>query len=103
MSTSARARRTPVSWVRAGGLTTLLFLLPILLVFGVFSWYPIVAHGDHVAAGDEPRRSRRRGSASTTSGAVLNDPLLPTAVKNTAVFAGLALVFGYPIPLMPPC
>jgi multiple sugar transport system permease protein len=30
---------------------------------------------------------------------VLHDPLLPTAVRNTAVFAGLALVFGYPIPL----
>jgi len=27
--------------VRGGGLTTLLFLLPLLLVFGAFSWYPI--------------------------------------------------------------
>ena len=36
-----RPRRTPVTWVRGGGLTTLLFLLPILLVFGAFSWYPI--------------------------------------------------------------
>jgi multiple sugar transport system permease protein len=32
--------------------------------------------------------------------AVIHDPLFPTAVKNTAYFAALALVFGYPIPLV---
>ena len=31
---------------------------------------------------------------------VWNDPLFMTAVKNTAYFALLALLFGYPIPLM---
>jgi multiple sugar transport system permease protein len=31
---------------------------------------------------------------------VIHDPLLPIAVKNTAEFAGLALIFGYPIPLI---
>jgi multiple sugar transport system permease protein len=31
---------------------------------------------------------------------VLHDPLLPIAVKNTAIFAGLALIFGFPIPLV---
>ena len=31
---------------------------------------------------------------------VLEDPLLPTAIKNTAYFALLALIFGYPIPLV---
>jgi multiple sugar transport system permease protein len=30
---------------------------------------------------------------------VLNDPLFPIAVKNTAYFALLALIFGFPIPL----
>ena len=39
---SHRVRRTPLTWVRGGGLATLLFLLPLLLVFGAFSWYPIV-------------------------------------------------------------
>jgi multiple sugar transport system permease protein len=37
-----RPRRTPGTWVRGGGLTTLLFLLPMLCIFGAFSWYPIV-------------------------------------------------------------
>jgi multiple sugar transport system permease protein len=31
---------------------------------------------------------------------VFDDPLLPVAVKNTGYFALLALIFGYPIPLL---
>jgi multiple sugar transport system permease protein len=31
---------------------------------------------------------------------VLHDPLFPIAVRNTAEFAGLALIFGYPVPLV---
>jgi multiple sugar transport system permease protein len=93
-----RARRTPLAWVRSGGLTTLLFLLPLLLVFGAFSWYPIVRtvvmslqHTNLV----QPARWVGLANFAT----VLHDPLLPRAVENTAIFAGLALVFGYPIPL----
>ena len=67
LDAEARPRRTPLTWVRGGGLTTLLFLLPMLLVFGAFSWYPIVAHGDHVAAAHEPRAAGDLGRASTTS------------------------------------
>jgi len=74
------------------------FLLPMLFAFGAFSWYPIVRtvvmslqHTNLVQAPtwvglDNFQR-------------VLHDPLLPIAVKNTAYFAGLALVFGYPVPL----
>ena len=94
-----RARRTPVTWVRGGGLTTLLFLLPMLLVFGVFSWYPIVR------TVVMSLQQTNLVQAPTWVGldnfrTVLHDPLLPTAIKNTALFAGLALVFGYPIPLV---
>ena len=31
---------------------------------------------------------------------VFADPLLPIAIRNTACFALLALVFGYPVPLV---
>jgi multiple sugar transport system permease protein len=94
-----RPRRSPVTWVRGGGLGTLLFLLPMLLVFGAFSWYPIVRtvimslqHTNLVSPATWVGLDNFR--------AVLNDPLLPKAVENTAEFAGLALVFGYPIPLI---
>jgi multiple sugar transport system permease protein len=93
-----RARRTPLTWVRNGGLTTFLFLLPMLLVFGAFSWYPILRtvimslqHTNLVGPATWVGLDNFR--------TVLNDPLLPIAVKNTAEFAGLALIFGYPIPL----
>ncbi len=94
-----RARRTPATWVRGGGLTTLLFLLPMLLVFGAFSWYPIVRTVvmslQHTNLVEAPTWV---GLANVRK--VVHDPLLPTAVENTAYFAGLALVFGYPIPLV---
>ncbi len=94
-----RVRRTPVTWVRGGGLTTFLFLLPMLLIFGAFSWYPIVRtvimslqHTNLVQSPTWVGLDNFRK--------VIHDPLLPVAVKNTAYFALLALVFGYPIPLI---
>jgi multiple sugar transport system permease protein len=94
-----RTRRSPVTWVRGGGLTTLVFLLPMLFVFGAFSWYPIVRtvimslqHTNLVSAPTWVGLDNFR--------AVLHDPLLPKAVENTAEFAGLALIFGYPVPLV---
>jgi multiple sugar transport system permease protein len=93
-----RARRTPATWVRGGGLATLLFLLPMLFVFGAFSWYPIVNTAimslQHTNLVQPPTWVGLDNFRT-----VLNDPLLPIAVKNTAVFAGLALIFGYPVPL----
>jgi multiple sugar transport system permease protein len=93
-----RARRTPVTWVKNGGLTTFLFLLPMLFVFTAFSWYPIVRtvlmslqHTNLV------QPATWVGFANF--GEVIHDPLLPKAIKNTVEFALLALIFGYPIPL----
>ena len=87
-----------MTWVRGGGLTTLLFLVPLLFAFGAFSWYPIVRtvtmslqHTNLV----QPATWVGFQNFSR----VWHDPLFPVAVRNTAYFAGLALVFGYPIPL----
>jgi multiple sugar transport system permease protein len=94
-----RPRRTPVTWVQGGGLTTLIFMLPMLLIFGAFSWYPIartvimsLQHTNLV----QPATWVGLDNFRT----VLDDPLLPKAVANTAEFAGLALIFGYPVPLV---
>jgi multiple sugar transport system permease protein len=94
-----RDRLSPVQWVRGGGLAALLFALPMLLIFTAFSWYPIVRlvvlSFQHTNLVDPPTWA---GLDNVRE--VINDPLFMTAVKNTAYFAGLALLFGYPIPLV---
>lgn len=94
-----RGRRGPASWYRGGGLHSLVFLLPLLIVFAVFSWIPI---GRAVLMSFQ---ETNLVSDPTFVGldnfqAVLADPLLWTAVKNTCYFALLALLFGYPVPLV---
>ena len=107
-STDARAtaaperqkrRHNPITWVQRGGLTTLLFLLPLLIIFGVFSWSPIV---------QAVIMSFQKTNLVTPPifvgwdnfVAVFNDPLFWTAVRNTAYFAFLAILIGYPVPLI---
>jgi multiple sugar transport system permease protein len=82
-----------------GSVGPLVFLLPMLLVFGLFSWWPIVRsfimsvqQTNLVTAAEFVGLDNFR--------AVLEDPLLATAVQNTLWFALLALVFGYPVPLV---
>jgi multiple sugar transport system permease protein len=91
-------RRTPLTWVRGGGLSALIFLLPLLFVFGAFSWYPIVRtvimSFQHTNLVQAPTWVGWQNFS-----AVIHDPQFPIAVKNTAYFAFLALIFGYPIPL----
>ena len=94
-----RDRLSPVQWVRSGGLAALLFALPMLLIFTAFSWYPIVRlvvlSFQHTNLVDPPTWAGLDNFRE-----VIHDPLFATAVKNTAYFAGLALLFGYPIPLV---
>jgi multiple sugar transport system permease protein len=95
----APRRHNPVTWVQRGGLTTLLFLLPLLIVFGVFSWTPIVE-----AIGMSFQKTNLV-TAPVFVGwdnfvAVFQDPVFWIAVRNTGYFALLALLFGYPIPLV---
>ncbi|MDQ1737015.1 MAG: multiple sugar transport system permease protein [Pseudonocardiales bacterium] len=98
-SAPPRRRVGPASWARGGGLSNLVFLLPTLVVFGVFSWYPIgralvmsLQQTNLVTAAQWIGLENFRH--------VLTDPLLWTAIRNTGYFALLALVFGYPIPLV---
>ncbi|NEA30071.1 sugar ABC transporter permease [Streptomyces sp. SID13031] len=84
---------------RGSGPSTLVFLLPLLLVFGVFSWIPILR------AVVMSFQETNLVTPATFVGLenfrdVLADTLLWTAVKNTLYFALLALLFGYPVPLI---
>lgn len=94
-----RARRSPAGWVRNGGLAAIVFALPMLVIFGLFSWYPIVRlvviSLQETNLVDAPTWVGLQNFRE-----VIEDPLFRTAVRNTAYFAALALLFGYPIPLV---
>jgi multiple sugar transport system permease protein len=94
-----RKRRGLLTWVSRDGLSTLVFLLPLLLIFGLFSWFPVVR--SLVMSFQETNLV----SAPTFVGLdnfarVLADPLFGKAVSNTLYFTLLALIFGYPVPLV---
>lgn len=94
-----KPRRSPATWVRRGGLTALVFGLPTLLIFGVFSWWPIVS--SVVMSFQKTNLTDPAVWVGLDNfKAIFSDPLLPTVVRNTIWFALLALVFGYPVPLI---
>ncbi|MGW6003883.1 carbohydrate ABC transporter permease [Oerskovia enterophila] len=84
--------------MRGGGLSNLIFMLPVIVIFGVFSWFPIVRA--LIMSVQETNLVDTQFVGLDNFRYVLADPLLWTAVKNTAYFAFLALLFGYPIPLV---
>ena len=92
-------RRNLSTWVRRGGLSKLVFALPLLIIFGVFSWWPIVRS---VVMSFQKTNlvAPPRWVGWENFHYVLTDPLLPTAIRNTLYFALLALLFGFPIPLV---
>jgi multiple sugar transport system permease protein len=92
-------RRNPATWVQRGGLSSVVFALPVLVIFGIFSWWPIVR-----SVVMSFQKTNLVGPAHWVGWKnfqfVLTDPDLPTAIRNTLYFALLALVIGYPIPLV---
>ncbi|MFU8853072.1 carbohydrate ABC transporter permease [Micromonospora sp. SL1-18] len=93
-----RPSRRLMGWIRRGGLSTLVFFLPLLLSFGLFSWWPILR--------SLPLSVQRTNFLTTdwvgldNFTRVLTDPLLLTATLNTLWFALLALVIGFPVPVI---
>ncbi|MEV1244241.1 carbohydrate ABC transporter permease [Nonomuraea sp. NPDC050022] len=83
---------------RGKGVAAALFLIPTVLVFGLFSWWPIIRS---VVLGFQ---RTNLVEAATFAGldnfrTLLADPLLGLAVRNTLLFTGLALVIGFPLPI----
>ena len=94
------SKRRSVRWrVSRDGLSTFVFLLPFLIVFGVFAWFPILrAFVMSVQVTNLVSDPVFVGLQNFTR--VLADPLLGIAIRNTAWFALLALVIGFPIPII---
>ncbi|MBN9607457.1 MAG: sugar ABC transporter permease [Actinomycetales bacterium] len=85
-------------WVRGGGLSTLAFAIPLLIVFGIFSWSPIVQA--MVMSFQKTNLITSQFVGFDNFAHVLADPLLGRAVLNTLYFAVLALVLGFPLPIL---
>ncbi|MBQ9915580.1 MAG: sugar ABC transporter permease [Microbacterium sp.] len=94
-----RRRPGAIGWLRGDGPHILLFLIPLLFSFIFFSWKPIID-----AAVMAFQRTNLIAPAEWVGldnfARVLQDPLLGTAIMNTLSFAVLALLLGYPIPLV---
>ncbi len=88
--------RIPVS---RDGLSAIVFLLPLLVIFGVFSWFPII-RAFVMSVQETNLVSDPTFVGLANFARVLGDPLFGTAVSNTAYFALLALLFGFPVPIV---
>ena len=95
----ARRRKGPLVWFRGDGPHMLVFLLPLLFSFALFSWKPIV-DAALMAFQKTNLIAPAQWVGLDNFVNVLQDPLLGTAVVNTLWFAVLALILGYPIPLV---
>ena len=91
-------RRSPLTWFRGGGLANLLFVLPMLFVFIFFSWSPIVQ--SVIMSLQKTNLIVSEWVGIDNYLAVIGDPELGRAVINTLWFAVLALLFGFPLPLL---
>ncbi len=98
---AAASRRWPRVRARFSrdGLSTLVFVLPLLVIFGLFSWFPIV-RAFVMSLQETNLVSEPTFVGMENFARVLADPLFSTAVSNTAYFALLALVIGFPIPIV---
>jgi multiple sugar transport system permease protein len=96
--TTSRRRVSRLRLTRES-LGALAFLLPFLIVFGLFAWFPMLrALVMSVQETDFAGQPTFVGLENFAR--VLADPQFGIAVRNTAWFAALALVFGFPVPIV---
>lgn len=93
-----RRRRNPVTWWRRGGATNLMFALPMLLIFGLFSWWPIVQ--SMILSLQKTNFIVSEWVGLDNFARVLEDPLLGTAVWNTIQFTAISVLLGFPVPVL---
>jgi multiple sugar transport system permease protein len=93
-----RRLSSPRTW-RRDQLPAWLFLLPALLVFALFAWYPMV-----IALSYSVQKVSMTGETSWAGLAnykrMVGDPLFAQAWKNIGGFALISLVLGYFVPVI---
>jgi multiple sugar transport system permease protein len=86
-------------WIAHGGLASVLLALPAILVFGFFSWWPIL-RGVIMAWQKTNLVQAPTWVGWSNFEYVLGNPLLGQAVLNTLQFVVLSLVIGFPVPIV---
>jgi multiple sugar transport system permease protein len=76
-----------------------LFLLPALLIFALFVWYPLVL-GLMMSFQNVDMMNPAIWVGWANYRKVLSDPLFGVAWRNTLAFTGYALLFGYFVPIV---
>jgi multiple sugar transport system permease protein len=76
-----------------------LFLLPALVIFAVFVWYPLVL-GLVMSFQNVDMINPAIWVGWSNYQKVFSDPLFGVAWRNTLVFTGYALLFGYLVPIV---
>lgn len=94
-----RRRLTLAGWYRSGGLVAVLFAVPIVLTFLYFSWGPVVS-GLVMSFQKTNLVTPASWVGLSNFQFVLTDPELPQAALNTAYYALLGLVLGFPVPII---
>lgn len=79
--------------------TAAIFLIPALVVFGMFSWWPIL-RGLLISFQRTNLADPAEWVGLANFAALADDPLVGTAAVNTLLFVGLALVIGFPAPVV---
>lgn len=75
-----------------------LFLIPALFIFGMFAWWPIVR--GLLISFQKTNLIVTEWVGLDNFELLFSDPLLGKAVLNTLLFVGLALLIGFPLPLI---
>ncbi|MRG59226.1 ABC transporter permease subunit [Agromyces sp. CFH 90414] len=95
---AAPPRRRVPGMRRRASLAGLVFLVPALVLFGYFAWWPI-ARSVVLAFQQTNLVDPAEWVGWANFEQLFADPLLPTAALNTLWFAALSLLIGLPIPL----
>nr|WP_201468539.1 sugar ABC transporter permease [Microbacterium hydrocarbonoxydans] len=95
--TGVPRRRSPQR--RRAAIAALLFLIPALVTFGYFAWWPILQ--SIMLAFQQTNLVQPAEWVGLRNFEVLfADPLLPKAALNTLWFTALSLAIGLPVPLL---
>ena len=98
----SREKQSPLQNLKRGtrrNLSGYLFLLPALLIFALFVWYPIIL-GFVMSFQNIDMINPAMWVGWENYRHVLTDPLFAVAWRNTLAFTLYALLFGYLIPII---